>query len=83
MGRSRENPASIISRMGLAQVSDEASLSAAVKKVISANPKQFAEYRSGKTKVLGFFVGQIMKETKGQANPKVVNDLLQKMLAGD
>jgi aspartyl-tRNA(Asn)/glutamyl-tRNA(Gln) amidotransferase subunit B len=83
MGRSRDNPASIISRMGLLQVSDEGSLSAIIEKIISANPKQIAEYRSGKTKVLGFFVGQVMKETKGQANPKIVNELLQKMLAGD
>jgi aspartyl-tRNA(Asn)/glutamyl-tRNA(Gln) amidotransferase subunit B len=48
---------------------------------MAANPKQLAEFRSGKTRVLGFFVGQVMKETKGQANPQVVNDLLQKKLS--
>ena len=53
-----------------------------IDKILAANPKQLDEYRSGKTKVLGFFVGQVMKETKGQANPQVVNELLQKKLAG-
>jgi len=82
MGRTGENPAAIIKRMGLVQVSDEASLGAAIDKILIANPKQLAEYRSGKTQVLGFFVGQIMKETKGQANPQVVNELLKKKLSG-
>jgi aspartyl-tRNA(Asn)/glutamyl-tRNA(Gln) amidotransferase subunit B len=68
--------------MGLVQVSDESSLSAIIDKVMSANPKQLDEYRSGKTKVLSFFVGQVMKETKGQANPKIVNELLRKKLPG-
>ena len=80
MNRTLETPAGIIQRMGLAQVSDEASLGAVIDKVIASNPKQAAEYRSGKTKVIGFLVGQVMRETKGQANPQVVNDLLQKKL---
>ena len=67
--------------MGLVQVSDEASLNAVIESILAANPKQVAEYRSGKTKVLGFLVGQVMKETKGQANPQVLNELLQKKLA--
>ena len=82
MAKTGEEPAGIIRRMGLAQVSDEASLSAVIEGIMAANPKQLAEYRSGKTKVLGFFVGQVMKETKGQANPQVLNDLLKKKLAG-
>jgi aspartyl-tRNA(Asn)/glutamyl-tRNA(Gln) amidotransferase subunit B len=81
MSRTREKPASIIGRLGLAQVSDEASLSALIEKIMAANPKQLAEFRAGKTKVLGFFVGQVMKDTKGQANPTIVNELLQKKLA--
>ncbi len=81
MNKTGEEPAEITKRMGLVQVSDEASLSAIIESILAANPKQLAEYRSGKTKVLGFFVGQIMKETKGQANPQVVNDLLRKKLA--
>jgi aspartyl-tRNA(Asn)/glutamyl-tRNA(Gln) amidotransferase subunit B len=82
MGRSGENPGAIIKRMGLVQVSDEASLGAAIDKIMTANPKQLAEYRSGRTQVLGFFVGQVMKETKGQANPQIVNELLKKKLSG-
>jgi aspartyl-tRNA(Asn)/glutamyl-tRNA(Gln) amidotransferase subunit B len=82
MARTGEHPAEIIQRMGLVQVSDEASLGALIDGILAANPKQVAEYRSGKTRVLGFFVGQVMKETRGQANPQVVNELLQKKLAG-
>jgi aspartyl-tRNA(Asn)/glutamyl-tRNA(Gln) amidotransferase subunit B len=81
MCRILETPAAVIKRMGLAQVSDEASLTAVIDTVMASNPKQVAEYRSGKTKVMGFLVGQVMRETKGQANPQVVNDLLQKKLA--
>ena len=65
MGRTGEQPAAIIGRMGLAQVSDEASLGAIIDHILTSNPKQLAEYRSGKAKVLGFFVGLVMKETKG------------------
>jgi aspartyl-tRNA(Asn)/glutamyl-tRNA(Gln) amidotransferase subunit B len=83
MCRTAEAPGAVIHRLGLVQVSDEASLNALIEKIIAANPKQTAEYRAGKTKVFGFFVGQAMKETKGQANPKVLNELLQKKLAGD
>ncbi len=82
MTRTGEDPSEIIERLGLAQVSDEARLGSIIDGVLAANPKQLAEYRSGKTKVMGFFVGQVMKETKGQANPQVVNDLLKKKLAG-
>jgi aspartyl-tRNA(Asn)/glutamyl-tRNA(Gln) amidotransferase subunit B len=81
MGKTAEEPSAIIQRLGLTQVSDEASLGALIDKIITSNPKQLAEFRSGKTRVMGFFVGQVMKETKGQANPQVVNDLLQKKLS--
>ena len=81
MCRTFEEPAVVIKRMGLTQVSDEASLGALIDGILAANPKQLAEFRSGKTRVVGFFVGQVMKETKGQANPQVVNDLLQKKLS--
>jgi len=83
MFRTAEDPASIIKRMELVQVSDTASLEPVIDAVVAANPKQVEEFRSGKTKVIGFFVGQVMKNTKGQANPKVVNKLLQKKLQGD
>jgi aspartyl-tRNA(Asn)/glutamyl-tRNA(Gln) amidotransferase subunit B len=51
-----------------------------VDEVIAANPKQLEQYRAGKTTVIGFFVGQIMRATKGQANPAAVNELLKKKL---
>jgi aspartyl-tRNA(Asn)/glutamyl-tRNA(Gln) amidotransferase subunit B len=82
MGHTGEKPAGIISRMGLVQVSDEASLGILIDQIMEANPRQLAEYRSGKSKVLGFFVGQVMKKTKGQANPQIVNELLQRKLGG-
>jgi aspartyl-tRNA(Asn)/glutamyl-tRNA(Gln) amidotransferase subunit B len=82
MYKSGESPDALITRLGLVQVSDEASLGTIIDKVMEANPKQVAEYRSGKEKVLSFFVGQAMKETKGQANPKVLNDLLRAKLKG-
>jgi aspartyl-tRNA(Asn)/glutamyl-tRNA(Gln) amidotransferase subunit B len=83
MSHSGDKPSTIIDKLGLAQVSDEASLAAIIDTIIAASPKQLAEYRSGKTKIISYFVGQVMKETKGQANPGVVNTLLQKKLAGD
>jgi aspartyl-tRNA(Asn)/glutamyl-tRNA(Gln) amidotransferase subunit B len=83
MFRTSDDPGSIIERMGLVQVSDTASLEPVIDKIVAANPKQVEEFRSGKDRVIGFFVGQVMKETKGQANPKIVNELLQKKLRGD
>ena len=62
------------------QVSDESALVDVIDRVMAANPKQVAEYRAGKEKLLGYFVGQVMKETKGQANPAVLNTLLRKKL---
>jgi aspartyl-tRNA(Asn)/glutamyl-tRNA(Gln) amidotransferase subunit B len=70
----------IIEREGLKQISDTGALEKIVDDVIAANPKQLEQYRAGKTTVMGFFVGQIMKATKGQANPAAVNELLKKKL---
>jgi aspartyl-tRNA(Asn)/glutamyl-tRNA(Gln) amidotransferase subunit B len=80
MIRSGEDSATVVQRLGLAQISDEASLVATIEKVKAANPKQLAEYRSGKEKLLAYFVGQVMKETKGQANPQLLNNLLRRSL---
>ncbi len=66
----------IITARGLQQVSDSGALETLVNELIAANPQQVEQYRAGKTKLLGFFVGQAMKATKGQANPKQLNDLL-------
>jgi len=65
-----------IEEQGLVQVTDTGSLEPIVEKIIQENPKQVDQYRSGKTRVLGFFVGQVMKETGGKANPKQVNELV-------
>jgi aspartyl-tRNA(Asn)/glutamyl-tRNA(Gln) amidotransferase subunit B len=73
-------PGEIIKEKGLVQISDTGALEAAIKKVVAANPGQAAEYKAGKVKLLGFFVGQVMKETKGQANPGVLNELVKKIL---
>jgi aspartyl-tRNA(Asn)/glutamyl-tRNA(Gln) amidotransferase subunit B len=67
-------------REGLSQISDTAALEKIVDEVISANPKQVEQYKSGKTTVIGFFVGQVMKASRGQANPGVVNELLKSKL---
>ena len=71
----------IIEAEGLKQISDTGELEMLIDEVIAGNQKQVETYRGGKTGVLGFFVGQIMKATRGQANPKVVNELLRKKLA--
>ncbi len=70
----------IVEEKGLSQISDEGAIKEIVQKVVDANPTQVEAYRNGKTNLLGFFVGQIMKETKGRANPKTVNELLRGIL---
>ncbi len=71
----------IIEAKGLKQITDSSAIEAAVDKVIEANPSQVAEYKAGKDKLIGFFVGQVMKETKGQANPGQVNQILKQKLS--
>jgi len=71
----------VIDAHGLKQITDTGAIEAAVDEVIAANPAQVEQFRAGKDKVLGFFVGQIMKATKGQADPQQVNELLRKKLA--
>jgi aspartyl-tRNA(Asn)/glutamyl-tRNA(Gln) amidotransferase subunit B len=75
-------PQPIVAEQGLVQVSDEGALEKAIQDVLSAHADQVEQYRQGKEKVFGFLVGQVMKTTKGKANPQVVNELLKKMLAG-
>jgi len=67
----------IVKEKGLTQVTDVSAIESAVLKVISQNPKEVEGYKNGKTKLLSFFVGQVMKETKGKANPQIVNELLK------
>src|SRR5262249_60445334 len=70
------NPEELVVAEGLAQVSDRGALEAAVADVIARHPGQVAEFRSGKERVLGFLVGQVMKATGGKANPQVLQQLL-------
>lgn len=72
----------IVEEKGLKQVSDTGAIEAIIDEVIAANPNQLAQYRGGKDKLIGFFVGQVMKATQGQANPGVVNKLLKPKLDG-
>lgn len=75
-----EGAAIIIENKGLKQVSDTGEIEKIIENVLSENEQKVADYKSGKDKLFGFFVGQIMKESKGQANPSVVNELLKKKL---
>jgi aspartyl-tRNA(Asn)/glutamyl-tRNA(Gln) amidotransferase subunit B len=70
-------PEAVVKEKGLAQVSDTGELAAAVDRAIAANPKAVADYKGGKPSALGFLVGAVMKETRGKANPGVVNQLLK------
>jgi aspartyl-tRNA(Asn)/glutamyl-tRNA(Gln) amidotransferase subunit B len=72
----------IIKAEGLEQISDTGRLESIIDELIDKNPKQVETYRGGKTGILGFFVGQVMKATKGQANPQVVNEILRRRLDG-
>jgi aspartyl-tRNA(Asn)/glutamyl-tRNA(Gln) amidotransferase subunit B len=75
------SPEALVRAKGLAQISDGAALEAAVREAVAENPAEREAYRGGKTKLLAFFVGQVMKKTRGKANPALVNELLQKYLA--
>ena len=77
---SGESPEKIVREKGLEQVSDLSSIEMAIDQVLAAHTQQVSDYRSGKEKVLGFLVGQIMKSTKGKANPQIANEILKKKL---
>jgi len=72
----------IIEKRGLKQITDSGAIEGVIDAVIAANPKQLADYRAGKDKLFGFFVGQVMKATEGKANPAQLNDLLRAKLGG-
>ena len=71
----------IIESKGLVQIQDETILVKIAQSIIDNNPNQVAAYKGGKDKLFGFFVGQVMKETQGKANPKSVNEILKKLLS--
>ncbi len=81
MFESGEAPAVIVEREGLKQISDTGALEKIVDEVIAANPKQVEQFRGGKTAVIGFLVGQVMKASRGQANPATVNEILKTKLS--
>ena len=80
MWTSRKSAKAIVEEQGMVQISDTGELEGIVQKIIEANPQSVEDYRAGKKKAIGFLVGQIMKETKGRANPATVNELLVKNL---
>jgi aspartyl-tRNA(Asn)/glutamyl-tRNA(Gln) amidotransferase subunit B len=81
MIESGEAPAVIVQREGLAQISDSGALEKIVDEVLAANPKQVEQFKGGKTTVIGFLVGQVMKASRGQANPAAVNEMMKAKLS--
>lgn len=82
MVTTKKAPKDIVAEKGMAQITDASALEEICRNIVEQNPKQVEAYRKGKTGLLGFFVGQAMKETKGSASPAVVNEILTKLLAG-
>ena len=82
MWASGQSADAIIEQKGLRQITDTGAIEKAIEEVMASNPGQLADYRSGKDKLFGFFVGQVMKATGGKANPAQLNELLKKKLAG-
>jgi len=76
----RHGPDQIVTEKGLQQINDTEKIAAVAREIIAANPKQVAQYRKGKAATLGWFMGQVMKATRGQANPQLVQDVLKKEL---
>ncbi len=84
MYRTGEEPAKIVKEKGWTQILDETEIERAIQRVVETNPKLVEDYQKGKEKLFGFLVGEVMKETKGKANPKLLNELLKKKLkSGD
>jgi aspartyl-tRNA(Asn)/glutamyl-tRNA(Gln) amidotransferase subunit B len=80
MYQTGERPEKIVKEKGWVQILDEGEIETAITRAMESNPKQVEDYRNGKEKLFGFFVGEVMKQTKGKANPKLVNDRLKKKL---
>ena len=82
MSKGDKDPNIIVEEKGLKQESDPKALEDLIKKVLSANEDKVKEYKSGKDKLFGFFVGQVMKESKGKGNPQMINKILKDKLNG-
>jgi aspartyl-tRNA(Asn)/glutamyl-tRNA(Gln) amidotransferase subunit B len=83
MYRTGDRPERIVKERGWVQIQDGSEIENAVMRVMEANPKLVEDYRKGKDKLFGYFVGEVMKATKGKANPKLLNELLKKKLKGE
>jgi aspartyl-tRNA(Asn)/glutamyl-tRNA(Gln) amidotransferase subunit B len=81
MIESGRSPEEIVQSEGLAQIGDESAIVEAIRDVLTRNPDAAAQYRAGKQQTFGFLVGQVMKATKGKANPKLANELLKRELS--
>jgi len=77
---SGQDPETVVKEKGLVQMSDQGEIMTIVREIIAANPEQAQQFQEGKTKVMGFFVGQLMKQTGGKANPGLANELFVKAL---
>ena len=75
-----QDPETIVKEKGMKQVSDEGAILAIVNEVLDENPASIADYKGGKDRALGFLVGQVMKKSKGQANPKMASSLVKQEL---
>ena len=82
IARTGKPPDRIVEEKGLVQITDSSAIENTVQEILDRSPDEVAAYQSGKKKLLGFFIGQVMKATKGKANPKLVNEILRKMLGG-
>jgi aspartyl-tRNA(Asn)/glutamyl-tRNA(Gln) amidotransferase subunit B len=80
MVKTGEAPQTIVEKQGLGQISDTSALDGVVDQIIADNPSEAERYKGGDKKLVGFFMGQIMKATKGQANPQMVNQILREKL---
>ena len=83
MARTGRPAKEIVAEKGLVQVTDESAIKSAVLTVLRQCSKEADDYKNGKTRLFGFFVGQVMKETKGKANPKIVNEILKDLLKNE
>ena len=81
-GKATKGVRAFVESKGLLQISDEATISTMVAQVLAANPKELSDYRGGKTKLQGFFQGLVMKESQGRVNPKLMLEILLRMLKG-
>ena len=82
MWKTSKPPAEIVKSKGMSQITDTGAIEKIVDEVMAANAQAVTDYRGGKTKLFGFFVGAVMKASKGQANPEMVNQVLQTKLKG-